>query len=72
MGNRTAGVRYGVVFPKAEALRWIRSLRLFPQGCRISFMSIRRILKHLEKRLNPTGKESLWEDVLNEIWKRNK
>ena len=48
VGNRTA-------------LGWIRSLRLFPQGCRISFMSIRRILKHLEKRLNPTGKESLWK-----------
>lgn len=37
VGNRTKGVRYGVVFLKAVFLGWIENLKLFPHENKINF-----------------------------------
>lgn len=45
VGNRTKGVRYGVVFRKVEFLGWIVNLKQFQHVLKISLMCILKILK---------------------------
>ena len=52
VGNRTAGVRYGVVFPE------IKNLKHSQQDHRTASMYIKKILRHSVRSSNHTGKEN--------------
>ena len=53
VGNRTAGVRYGVVFPESGS-----NLKHSQQDHRTASMYIKKILRHSVRSSNHTGKEN--------------
>ena len=57
VGNRTAGVRYGVVFPEV-AHGQIKNLKHSQQDHRTASMYIKKILRHSVRSSNHTGKEN--------------
>ena len=61
VGNRTKGVRYGVVFPgKRYFLGWIRSWERCRHVRRISFLYVLRMCRHFARSSNRTGRGNHW------------
>ena len=59
VGNRTKGVRYGVVFPESGC-SWInQEFETLPTRPQDQFLVKKKILKNLEKRFILIGKENL-------------
>ena len=58
VGNRTAGVRYGVVFPESGSTWVDKELKHSQQDHRTASMYIKKILRHSVSSSNHTGKEN--------------
>ena len=60
VGNRTKGVRYGVVFPESRISWVIRSWRRCRRVHRISFLYVLRMCRHFARSSSRTGRGNHW------------
>lgn len=58
VGNRTAGVRYGVVFPESGSTWVDKEFETLPTRPQDRFNVHKKILRHSVRSSNHTGKEN--------------